>query len=75
VQLKSATYPVGTVVALPIDPATKLNVYTGEFVIETLLVATAGDHLVQGQLRYQACDNNQCLPPKTITVAIEVTAK
>ncbi|MGB0065304.1 MAG: protein-disulfide reductase DsbD domain-containing protein [Terracidiphilus sp.] len=75
VELKSAIYPAGTVMALPIDPTTKLSVYTGEFVIQTRIVTTAGNHLVQGQLHYQACDNNQCLPPKTITVAIDVIGK
>jgi len=61
--------------ALPIDPTTKLSVYTGEFVIQARIVATAGNHLVEGQLHYQACDNNQCLPPRTITVAIDVISK
>jgi hypothetical protein len=75
VELKSATYPAGIVMALPIDPTTKLSVYTGEFVIRASIVATAGNHLVEGKLHYQACDNNQCLPPKTITVAIDVIGK
>jgi hypothetical protein len=75
VRLESATYPAGTVMALPIDPTTKLSVYTGEFIIQTRIVATAGNHLVEAKLRYQACDNNQCLPPKTITVAIDVISK
>lgn len=75
VKLQSATYPAGTVMALPIDPTTKLSVYTDEFVIQARIVAAAGNHLVQGQLHYQACDNNQCLPPKTITVAIDVIGK
>ena len=34
VRLDSATYPAGTVIALPIDPTTKLSVYTGEFIIQ-----------------------------------------
>jgi hypothetical protein len=75
VRLESATYPAGTVMALPIDPTTKLSVYTGEFIIQTRIVATAGNHLVEAKLRYKACDNNQCLPPKTITVAIDVISK
>jgi hypothetical protein len=75
VQLQSATYPAGTVMTLPIDPTTKLSVYTGEFIIQVRLVATAGNHLVQGKLHYQACDQNQCMPPKTITVAIDVIGK
>jgi hypothetical protein len=57
---------------LPIDPTTKLSVYTGEFIIQARIVATPGNHLVQGKLRYQACDQNQCMPPKTITVPIDV---
>ena len=72
VRLESAVYPAGTDFALPIDPKTKLNVYTGEFVIETRIVATAGNHLVEAQLRYQACDQNTCMPPRTITAAIDV---
>ncbi len=75
VQLESATYPAGTVMALPVDPTTKLSVYTGEFILQARLVATAGNHLVQGKLHYQACDQNQCMPPKTITVAIDVIGK
>jgi hypothetical protein len=75
VKLADVTYPAGTITALPVDPTTKLSVYTGEFTIETHIVATAGSHMVQGQLHYQACDNNQCLPPKTITVAINVIGK
>ena len=75
VRLDAATYPAGTVIALPADPKTKLSVYTGDFIIQTRLMATTGNHLVRGQLHYQACDNNQCMPPKTITVAIDVIGK
>ena|SRR5580704_13225547 len=74
-RLDAATYPAGTVIALPIDPKTKLSVYTGEFIIQARIVATAGNHRVEGKLHYQACDNNQCMPPKTITVAIDVIGK
>jgi hypothetical protein len=75
VQLASAMYPAGMVIALAADPTTKLSVYTGEFIIQARIVATAGNHLVQGKLHYQACDQNQCMPPKTITVAIDVIGK
>ncbi|MGA2697854.1 MAG: protein-disulfide reductase DsbD domain-containing protein [Terracidiphilus sp.] len=75
VRLETATYPAGIVMTLPADPTTKLSVYTGEFIIQARIVATSGNHLVQGQLHYQGCDQNQCLPPKTITVAIDVTGK
>jgi DsbC/DsbD-like thiol-disulfide interchange protein len=72
VRLESAVYPTGADFALPIDPKTHLSVYTGEFVIQARIVATAGNHLVEAQLRYQACDQNTCMPPKTITAAIDV---
>jgi hypothetical protein len=38
-------------------------------------VATAGDHLVEARLRYQACDSNACLPPQTITAAFDVIGR
>lgn len=75
VRLEAANYPGGTMFTLPADPKTKLNVYTGEFVIQTRIVSTPGNHLVQGKLRYQACDQSQCMPPKTISVAIDVIGK
>jgi hypothetical protein len=75
VKLATATYPKGTDITLPADPKTKLNVYTGDFIIQTSLVATPGNHLVQAKLRYQACDDTQCMPPKTITVAVNVIGK
>lgn len=74
-KLENASYPAGVTIALPADPRTKLNVYTGDFTIEARLVAADGDHLVQGRLRYQACDQSQCMPPKTINVAIDVIGK
>jgi Disulphide bond corrector protein DsbC len=75
VRLESATYPQGTNITLAADPNTHLNVYTGNFAIQTRLIAVPGDHLVKGKLRYQACDQTQCMPPKTITVAIDVIGK
>lgn len=75
VRLASAAYPAGKDVTLPLDPGTKLNVYTGEFAIQAHIVAASGDHLLQARLHYQACDQNACMPPKTITVPIDVIGK
>jgi Disulphide bond corrector protein DsbC len=75
VRLDSASYPAGADFTLPVDPATKMSVYTGDFTIQTRLVASPGDHLVEARLRYQACDQNACMPPKTITVPIDVVGK
>ena len=75
VQLASARYPAGSEFTLPVDPSEKLLVYSGEFTIQASIVATPGDHLVEAKLRYQACDQNACMPPKTTTVAIDVVGK
>jgi hypothetical protein len=75
VRLEGASYPSGTEFKLPLDPKTKLSVYSGEFTVTARVVAMAGDHLVEAKLRYQACDNNACMPSKTITAAIYVIGK
>ena len=75
VRLEGASYPEGTDFTLPIDPKEKLSVYTGEFTILTRMVAEPGNHLVEARLRFQACDNNACMPPRTITVPIDVIGK
>ena len=75
VRLAEAKYPAGTDFTLPVDPSEKLLVYTGEFLIDARIVATPGDHLVEATLHYQACDQNACMPPKTITVPIDVVGK
>jgi hypothetical protein len=75
VKLLSVQYPQGENYALAQSPETKLSVYTGEFTLQSRIIAEAGNHLVEAKLRYQACDNNACMPPKTVTVAIDVIAK
>lgn len=75
VRLDEATYPQGAAFAFPADPGTKLSIYSGEFIIQARIVATPGNHTVQAKLRYQACDNSACMPPKTINVSFDVTAK
>ena len=64
VRLESADYPPGKDFKLPVEPGTTLIVYTGEFAIQSRIVAQPGDHLVEAKLRYQACDQNACLPPR-----------
>ena len=75
VTLQGATYPEGVDFTLSSDPQNKLSVYTREFVIEARVVAEAGDHLVEAKLRFQACDETACMPPKTIPVALDVIGK
>ena len=72
---RSAAYPAGSDITLAPRSQTKLNVYTGEFTIQARIVATRGNHLVEAKLHFQACDRNACMPPKTITVPIDVIGK
>ncbi|HWE87448.1 MAG TPA: protein-disulfide reductase DsbD domain-containing protein [Terracidiphilus sp.] len=75
VRLEGAHYPEGADFVLPVDPSTHLNVYTGDFAIDARLVSTPGDHLVQARLHFQACDENACMPPRTITASIDVISR
>jgi hypothetical protein len=75
IRLAAVSFPDGKDFAFPGNPKEKLNVYTGEFVVHAQIVAAKGDHLIQANLHYQACNNNTCMPPHNIPVAIDVIAK
>lgn len=53
-----------------------LSVYSGEFEVVTKFKAAAnapgGPALGTGKLRYQACNDKMCLPPKTIEVPLTI---
>jgi len=68
-------FPAGTDYAFAFEPNEKLSVYTGEFTVKAHLTAPVGNYMLQGLLRYQACDSRSCYPPKTIPVAVDVIAK
>jgi hypothetical protein len=69
-------YPAGKDVSFPFSPDEKLNVYSGDFTIKVavhpLRSVTPGKYAMRGTLRYQACDNAQCFPPKTLPVNFDV---
>ncbi len=75
VRLSDATFPSGTDFVFPLNPKEKLSVYTGEFTVHAKVVAERGEHLVEGTLRYQACNNEQCMPPHSIPVVFDVIAR
>lgn len=75
VRLEAVSFQPGSDISLPSAPKMKINVYTGEFTVNARMVAARGNHLVQGKLHFQACNETQCLPPQTITAAIDVVAK
>jgi hypothetical protein len=69
-------YPAGKLMSFPFDPSTKLSVYSGDFVVRGLVMAPAkaatGTYTVHGELKYQACDNNACYPPKKLPFTFNV---
>ena len=69
-------YPQGQDVSFPFSPDTKLNVYSGDFTINVMVhpltSVVPGKYAMHGVLRYQACDNAQCFPPKTLPVSFDV---
>src|SRR5271170_7265900 len=48
-------FPPGVDYAFAFEPSEKLSVYTGDFTLTAHLTAPAGQYLLQGSLRYQAC--------------------
>ena len=68
-------FPAGTPYVPQFAPREKLSVYAGEFILHAHLTAQPGEHLLEGGLRYQACDANACLPPRTIPVSVTVVAQ
>lgn len=69
-------FPPGKDISFPFDPSEKLNVYSDAFTIKAKLMAThtagTGNFTVHGQLRYQACNDNACFPPKNIPFQFDV---
>lgn len=75
VKMDAVAYPAGSEYAIAAMPKVKLSVYSGEFVVRAHIRAAAGQHLLQGSLRYQACDVNACYPPREAPVAVDVIAR
>ena len=69
-------YPQGKDLSFPFSPDEKLNVYSGDFTVNLavhpLTSVSPGKYIMRGVLRYQACDNAQCFPPKTLPVSFDV---
>jgi Disulphide bond corrector protein DsbC len=70
------TYPVGEDTSFPFAPDEKLSVYTGEFpvavVVRPLVGVVPGKYMFHGELKYQACDNAACYPPKKLAMEFEI---
>lgn len=74
--LREMVYPEPEPIALEGTSET-LAAYGAEFVvgIEVALAESLqpGAYELKGDLRYQACDTKQCLPPKSVAVTIPIT--
>jgi len=69
-------YPDGQNVAFDFAPDQKLSVYSGTFTVgvtvRPLHTVPPGKYAMRGSLKYQACDNRACYPPKQLPVEFEV---
>ena len=79
IQIGMPVYPPGRTVKLAIDDQ-PLSVYDGAVAIRLPVTATAGAaagrHDATGKLRFQACNDQLCLPPTTVEfkLPIEIVA-
>jgi hypothetical protein len=71
----SVAYPKPQFMKLPFSEK-PVSVYTGTFDLTTSFrvspTAAAGPAAVTGKLRYQACNDRMCLPPKNLDVNIQL---
>jgi len=76
IALTKLAYPVGKDMSFPFAPDEPLNVYSGDFAVSVtvrpLHTVQPGKYAIHGELKYQACDNAACYPPKKLPVDFEV---
>src|SRR5215469_2892826 len=79
IMIGKITYPDGKDMTFPFAPEEKLSVYSGDFtvslMVQPLRSVTPGTYAVHGSLKYQACDNAACYPPKTVPVDFNVKVR
>jgi hypothetical protein len=70
------TYPTGEQMSFAFAPDEKLSVYSGDFTVAVsvrpLASVLPSKYEFRGTLKYQACDNAACYPPKRLPVEFEV---
>ena len=76
IAISKVTYPAGKDMSFPFSPDEQLNVYTGDFAV-TLMVrplhsVMPSKYAIHGNLKYQACDNAACYPPKQVPIDFQV---
>jgi thiol:disulfide interchange protein DsbD len=73
-ELTEAKYPAHAMKAFEFTGGKELAVYDGKFAIPFRAKLKAGTAKLVANLRYQACSDTICLPPRTATVEIDVNA-
>jgi hypothetical protein len=72
-EAEQVNYPKPEMQKLGFSP-NPVSVYTGTFEIVTRFkappTASPGMAFMNGKLRYQACNNKECLPPRTVDVRV-----
>ena len=75
IQADQVVYPKAQAVHLAFSQK-PVSIFTGSFALESTFKVPAtmplGLTKVNGKLRYQACNDRECLPPKTIDIQIPV---
>jgi hypothetical protein len=76
IMIMNIEYPEAEQLALPFMGNDKLSVYSGHFVVTAEVripkAAPLGTQRVRGEVKYQACDNRQCFPPKSTPLEFDV---
>lgn len=76
IAIEKLSYPAGEDRSFPFAPDEKLSVYSGDFaigvVVRPLKTVMPAKYAVHATLKYQACDNAACYPPKQLPVSFEV---
>ena len=76
IAIERTTYPDGKDMSFAFEPNEKVSVYSGEFSLSVrvrpLSSVVPGKYKLHGALKYQACDNAACYPPKQLPVEFEV---
>lgn len=75
VKVLAQEYPRGSMFRLQAGGGETLDVYQGEFRVRLRVIVPRGESTLSGTLRYQACDNAACFPPRLLPVKVMVTGK
>ncbi len=75
VEIAKVNYPPGVDYHFSFAPKDAVSVYTDQFGVLLQVHAKPGRYSLHGQLRYQACDDRACNPPRTLPVTLNVTAR